>query len=277
MKKRILATVLLLMVTVSIPWLTALVVDSEVRNLKRFLTEQGYSLSVTDIPGSNAFSADTACEIQLEPGNGSLQVLSYHSPEKRENGMEQWLDYWSTPQTVTLQATLTYLFETENALIWYRPGTAPEIVQQYLESISIHTTSYITTPGTPAAEKEVRKIFQDLQKLGYQVSNIQTAGNDTPEYENITGASNHFSADAVCTAELDSGERKLLFHEYTSSELREQGAKQRQDYFATALITSGTSFYETEYTLVTYVGPEEQKTNDPVRNYLETFMEDTQK
>ncbi|MGI5893523.1 MAG: hypothetical protein ACOX6P_02915 [Candidatus Merdivicinus sp.] len=275
MKKRIFVALLFLMVTVSIPFLTAQMIDSQVRDLKRFLKEEGYALSVTDIPHPNAFSADSACEIRLEPENGVLQILSFSSPQKRESGVIQWLDFWNIPQNVTAQAEFLHLYETENTLIWYRSGNNPVAIQDYLESVSLYSASYISTPPAPAAQIEVRDILHDLQELGYQTTNIQTAGNGTEEYEEITGTSTHFSADAICVLELEPGEGKLLFHEYASPELRTEGAKAQQNFYALALLASGVEFYETEYTLVTFLSPPEQaKYGDPVREYFETLMEE---
>ena len=271
MKKRFLAALVMLMVTVSIPFLTALRADSEVRDLKKLLQEEGYTVSMTDIPESNAFSADTAHEIHFEPGYGSLQILRYSSPEKRDAGMRQWLEFWTSPQNVAAIATNIHLYETENSLIWYQPGSMPagNPAQDYLENTAFHTFSYITYPEATEAQIEVRGILQDLREMGYTLSNVRTAGEGTEEYEEIAGQTS-FGAANVCAAELEPGEGKLLFCEYSSPELREEGAKERRDCFAKALLVAGVEFYETEYALITFFSPPEQaEYGDPVREYFE--------
>lgn len=271
MKKRFLAALVMLMVIVSIPFLTALGTDSEVRDLKKLLQEEGYTVSVTDIPESNAFSADTAHEIQFEPGYGSLQILRYSSPQKREAGMRQWLEFWCTPQNVAAIATYIHLYETENSLIWYQSGSMPaeNPAQDYLNNAALHTFSYITYPETIEAQLEVRDILQDLREMGYVFSNVKTAGEGTEEYEELAGQTS-FGAANVCTAELEPGEGKLLFYEYNSPELREKGAKERRDFYAKALLVAGVEFYETEYALVTFFSPPEQAEHgDSVREYFE--------
>lgn len=277
MKRRFLAALVLLMATISIPFLTDFLTNSEARDLKRILKEEGYDILVTDIPDTNAFSANTACEIRFEPGYGSLQILRYSSPKKREAGMRQWLEFWETPQNVTAQATLYSLYETENCLIWYQPGSVPDEnpVQDYLENASFHTYSYITYPEAPTAQIEVMDILHDLQELGYALSGVTTAENGTEEYTEIAGQA-AFGAESICAAEVEPGEGKILFHAYSSPSLRENGAKERRDLYALASLAAGVEFYETEYTLITFYSPPEQaEYGDPVREYLLRRMEET--
>ncbi len=274
MKKRFLAALLALAVTAFLPFLTAPAESPEVRTLKHLLREAGYALSAREISSANTFSADTARAIRFEPGNGVLQVLSYASPEKREAGMQEWLQYWAVPRNVAPIAVRVYLYETERALIWYRPGSAPEEnpVRDYLENASLHTYAYTTYPEAIKAQLEVRNILHGLREMGYSFPSVLTAGEGTEEYADMTGTDTRFSADAVCAVQLEPGEGRLLFHEYTSPELREQGAKQRKDAFAWTVLAPGTTFYETEYTLITLLSaPEQAEYGDPVREYLETL------
>ena len=272
MKKRVLAAVLGLIVTVSVPFLTISMAQLEIWKLCHRLKNMGYMLSATNMAANPApFSADAACEIRMEPGNGSFQILAYNSSEKRENGMQERAEYLNSPYNSVAIAVLTYFYETERAMISYRPGSDPDSsqIQAYLESISLQKEAFITTPGTPAAKTEIREIFRELQNMGCEISEKQEAGKGTPDYQELIGEAG-FSADAVFSAQIAPGEGQILFHEYASPALREDAAQQMRDFYAT--VSHSLSFFETEHTLITFSCPPDQAVHgDPVREYLKSI------
>ncbi len=276
MKKRVLAAVLLLFITASIPFLTVSIAQLEIWKIIRGLNELGYTavMEATEYPGETdkavPFSADAACEIQLAPGNGTLKILAYNSARQLEAGMRERVDYWMSPKAVNPVMTTAYVYQTRRALIWYQPGAASseDPVRDYLNNTAQPAESYIQPTK---AEQEVRAILHDLQNMGYTISENRSAERGSPEFTELAGEGT-FSAEAVRTAQIQPGEGALLFHEYDTPEQREKGAKERRDFYAT--ISHSLDFYETEHTLVTFACPAEQAEHgDTIREYLERFEE----
>ena len=171
MKKRVLAAVLLLFITASIPFLTVSIAQLEIWKIIRGLNELGYTavMEATEYPGETdkavPFSADAACEIQLAPGNGTLKILAYNSARQLEAGMRERVDYWMSPKAVNPVMTTAYVYQTRRALIWYQPGAASseDPVRDYLNNTAQPAESYIQPTK---AEQEVRAILHDLQNKG---------------------------------------------------------------------------------------------------------------
>ncbi|HIV19314.1 MAG TPA: hypothetical protein IAC82_08445 [Candidatus Merdivicinus intestinigallinarum] len=144
MKKRVLAAVLGLIVTVAIPFVMERAIPEPIKELnaiRRDIQNMGYALENVefrqegdaDFADPAPFSASSNFEATLQPGDFSLSIFQYESEEELKKGAEQFSRFLTM---VSLRGPLDFYRTSRNFIVCgYRSRQAEfyEPVQEYLE------------------------------------------------------------------------------------------------------------------------------------------------
>lgn len=144
MKKRVLAAVLGLIVTVAIPFVMELAIPEPVKELKtilRDIQDMGYTLEDAEFLQKGdaeftpqiSFLASSLYQAYIQPGDMLLNIYQYESEEELEKGAEQFSRFLTM---VSLRGPLDFYRTSRNFIVCgYRSGQAEfyEPVQEYLK------------------------------------------------------------------------------------------------------------------------------------------------
>lgn len=147
MKKRVLAAILGLIVTVTIPFVTERAVPEPIKELnaiRRDIQNMGYTMEDTnfmqegdaDFANRATFFASSLFEATLQPGDFSLSIYQYESAEELEKGMES---YRMMLTLASILGRIDLYCTTRNFIVChYRSEQAEfyEPLQKYFENLT---------------------------------------------------------------------------------------------------------------------------------------------
>lgn len=147
MKKRVLAAILGLIVTVTIPFVTERAVPEPIKELnaiRRDIQNMGYTLvdvefiqeGDADFANRATFFASSLFEATLQPGDFSLSIYQYESAEELEKGREA---YGRSLMNAVILGHIDLYCTTRNFIVChYRSEQAEfyEPLQKYFENLT---------------------------------------------------------------------------------------------------------------------------------------------